>query len=177
MKILKILGGILLFIILGILALGIFGPKNLNVERSKVINASPEIIFQQVSDFSNMHNWSPWNELDPNMKMTNNTEHTSGMGASYSWEGNEQVGKGTQEFTEVVLNEKATSKLIFDGSNDTNYSTFYLAPADGGTKVTWDFKGGDSNFIGRVFNVLFKGSIEESYDKGLDNLAAYCEKQ
>lgn len=176
MRILKILGGIIFFIVLGTVALGVFGPKNLDVERSRIVNASPEVIWEQISDFNNMANWSPWHELDPDMTITNNTSFTSGKGASYSWSGNDKVGLGTQEFVEVIEMEKITSSLIIEGYDVVSHSTFHLSPADEGTKVTWDMKGGDSDFMGRIMNVLFKGSIEKSYDRGLSNLAVHCEK-
>jgi len=42
-------------------------PDTFRVERSVVINASPEKIIPQITDFHKWTDWSPYEKLDPQM--------------------------------------------------------------------------------------------------------------
>src|SRR5690242_10159044 len=68
-------------------------PPEFRVSRSTAIAAPPADVFPQVNDLHNMNEWSPWLEPDPNIKLTYEGP-AAGKGASYSWEGNNQVGAG-----------------------------------------------------------------------------------
>lgn len=71
------------------------------VERSTTINAPAEKIYAQIADFHNWRSWSPWDDLDPNMKRTYSGAD-SGVGAGYAWSGNRKAGEGEMKITEAV---------------------------------------------------------------------------
>src|SRR4051812_848312 len=75
-------------------------PSTFEVKRSLLINAPPELVFDQVDDFHSWAAWSPWEKLDPNMKRTFN-EVPSGTGASYHWVGDKEAGEGNMKITEA----------------------------------------------------------------------------
>ena len=174
MKILKVLLGIIVFIILAFLILAAFAPSNMIISESKVINASPDVVYNVVNDLSARGQWDPWSSTDPTMTTTFETENTSGVGAKYTWSG-EKVSTGSQEIIEVRENEYIKSALIFEGFDGTNYAEWNFEPADGGTKATWSFAGADSPYPMKIFNMLMKGQLSESYKTGLNNLAEVCE--
>src|SRR5262245_8304270 len=68
-------------------------PANFRVARSLAIAAPPDAVFPHVNDLKKWEAWNPWGKIDPNMKLTY-AGPASGVGASYSWAGNNEVGEG-----------------------------------------------------------------------------------
>ncbi len=88
------------------------GDPDYRVERGVVINAPTTSVFGHVGTLAAMDKWSPWNEKDPNMKKS--MEGTDGtVGAKATWEGNSDVGKGSQEIAAIVPGERVALKLAF----------------------------------------------------------------
>ena len=77
-------------------------PASFEVKRSLLINAPAEIVYAQVNDFHAWAGWSPWDHLDPTMKRTYG-DVAAGVGASYHWVGNKDVGEGNMKITEAKL--------------------------------------------------------------------------
>ena len=102
-------------IVLAVIALGVGGilayaatrPDDFRVQRSAIIKAPPEKIFPLINDFKHWATWSPYEKIDPAMKRTYGAT-TAGKGATYAWEGNNNVGSGSME----ILNAPAPSKVI-----------------------------------------------------------------
>ena len=61
-------------------------PDAYHVERSTTVDAPAATVFAQIDDLSVWKEWSPWEKKDPAMKRTFSAT-SSGVGASYSWEG------------------------------------------------------------------------------------------
>lgn len=113
MKILKYLLLLVLIVVIGgaIYLATLEGTYDIN--RSKVINAPAAVVFDKVNDYKSWTEWSPWFELDPEVKLTYG-DITSGSGASYSWHSdNKDVGAGSMETTEAVTNESISQKIAF----------------------------------------------------------------
>src|SRR6202790_2837263 len=75
-------------------------PSEFRVERSATMSAPAAEVFAQVNDFHNWDAWSPWAKIDPTMKQTYEGA-PAGIGASYTWVGNNKVGEGTMTLTEA----------------------------------------------------------------------------
>lgn len=165
-----------LLIIIGLIVIVSFLlPKTANVERSIEIAAKPEKIFKQLNSFKNNAKWSPWDAKDPNMKkeFSGNEE---GVGAIYSWSGNDQVGVGTQEIIESTPNSLIRASLDFkDMGKAVNY--FKLEPTENGTKVIWGFDTDTDKppVMGRYFGLMMDKFVGPDFEKGLENLKAYIE--
>ena len=86
-------------------------PDAYHVERSTTVEAPAATVFAQIDDLSVWKEWSPWEKKDPAMKRTFSTT-SSGVGASYAWEGNKEVGKGKMTITDEP-GEKVVEKLEF----------------------------------------------------------------
>src|SRR4051812_25279961 len=91
---------VLVLAIGGFLAYAATRPDTYRVTRSMTIEAPAPVIFSQVDDFKSWAAWSPWDKLDPNMKKTFEGP-AEGVGASYSWQGNDKVGKGRMTVTDA----------------------------------------------------------------------------
>lgn len=175
-KFLKIIGVILLLVVAFILIAGLFVSKEYHLERDITINAPREKVWSNVGTLHAMHNWSPWIEADPNIKIT--YEGQDGMvGAVYKWEGNKDVGKGTQTITKTEQPNRIETHLHFfepfEGEAD---SYINLSDAGTGTKVTWGF---DSKYAYPMNVMLLFVNMDkmmgDTYNKGLNKLKTVCE--
>jgi hypothetical protein len=148
----------------------------MHIERSIVVNAEASEVFAQVNDFHNWQAWSPWEKLDPAMKREFSGAQ-EGVGSIYSWEGNDQVGKGSMEITESIASEKIMMDLRFlEPMEVTNVSTVTLAPEGEGTKVTWSMDG-EQTYLMKVICIFVNmdGLIGKDFETGLQNLKAIVE--
>ncbi|HMW96641.1 MAG TPA: polyketide cyclase, partial [Flavobacteriales bacterium] len=50
------------------LVLSLMGPKDSHLERSTVIKASPNTIFEYIRFLKNQDEWGVWYKMDPNAK-------------------------------------------------------------------------------------------------------------
>ncbi|MEZ5172111.1 MAG: SRPBCC family protein [Bacteroidia bacterium] len=172
MKVLKTIGLSLLGLIVVLLIIGFFLPSTTHVERSMIIKASPPLVFEQVNVLKNWEKWSPWREMDPEMKVTYG-EQASGMGAWYSWTG-PKSGEGKLTLTSVKPYSQIMSDLDF-GEMGIAKCDYLFEPAEGGTKMTWIFDselGG--NPVSRWMGILMKGMLESQFDAGMNKINSYA---
>ncbi len=163
-----------------LIALGVLiatRPETFHVERTTTVKAPPEKVFALIQDFHNWANWSPWEKLDPQMKKVFSGA-ASGVGASYAWEGKNDVGKGNMIITATSAPGSVKLKLEFlepfKASNDV---AFTIAAKDGGTQVTWAMDG-RNNFFSKAFSLVadMDKLVGKDFEEGLANLKALAEK-
>lgn len=176
MRILKTLLSTIIVIIVVVVVVGLFLPTSYTVERSIVINASPNRIHEYVGNLENWNFWEPWREEDPTIVITHG-EKTKGVGASQSWVG--ESGDGALTFTKVSATEGITYDLVFDGGTYVCQSAMVYDPLeDGETKVTWTMSGDmGTPVIGGYFAMMMDAMVGETFDKGLSNLKSTVEGQ
>jgi Polyketide cyclase / dehydrase and lipid transport len=152
-------------------------PSAYHVERSVQIDAPVTIVFGLVRDLKAWGSWSPWDKRDPDMHKTF-TPTTSGVGASYAWEGNKKVGKGKMTITDEQPPERLVERLEFiepfQSVAETSF-TFKPAGADG-TRATWALDG-NNNFVGKAFGLVMNMDrlIGGDFEDGLANLKRISE--
>lgn len=173
-------------ILLGVLALVVVflgfvatRPAAYHVERVWTIDAPAEIVFAQLDDFHAWAAWSPWEKLDPKMhKEFEGPERQ--VGSSYSWQGNDKVGKGRMTITELAPNEHLGIKLEFKepfaSVAETDFHLLTSGPSS--TRVTWSMDG-NNKFMGKLFGVFmnFDSMIGADYEKGLAALEVVSEAE
>ncbi len=116
-------------------------PDTFRVERSTMIAAPSDVVFDLVNDFDQWSRWSPWEKLDPNMTRTI-TGAPSGVGAVYRWSGNNKAGEGRMAITESALGERIVIDLQFERPfKSTNLTEFTFRPAADSVGVTWAMSG------------------------------------
>lgn len=175
MKLLKKIGIGLVALILLIVIVSLLLPSKIHVERSLVINAPAERIFEQVNTLKYWNDWCPWNMIDPNAKWIYN-DIPSGKGASYKWTSeHKEVGNGTMTVVESQPNTFIAVELDFDGRGK-GMGTFKFEPADGGTKTTWGMDADmGMNPIGKIMGLFMDKMMGPKFDEGLQNLKKIAE--
>ncbi len=130
----KILKNIIIALVVLVAALAVIGlllPSVSKVQRSAVITAPADVIFDQVNDLKKNEAWSPWK--DPTMKLTYGAV-TEGKGAMSSWT-SKDMGNGTMTISESVPASSINVDLDFGGMGKA-LATWTFVPEGDAVKVT-----------------------------------------
>jgi hypothetical protein len=172
---------ILLGLVVAVVALAGFiatRPSTYSVQRTATIQASPDIAFALVNDFHQWGEWSPWDKMDPGMKRTHEGA-ASGVGAKYSWIGNDDVGEGRMTIEESKPSELVRIKLEFIKPFESTSSTSFSFKPEGETvSVTWKMEG-TNNFVGKAFSAFMDmdAMIGKDFEKGLAAMKTLAETE
>jgi hypothetical protein len=154
--------------------IGLLLPRTSHVQRSIEIGRPASVVYAIVDSFQLFDQWSPWQDLDPNMKQTVGGGR-EGVGATLTWTGNDKVGSGSQVITADVPNRSVESNVDF-GSMGVAKATLRLEPVAAGTRVTWML---DSDMgagpIGHYFGLMMDRMIGQDYAHGLEKLKRLAE--
>ena len=162
---------VVVVLIAGFLAFVAMRPSTYHVERSATVAAPADVVFAELNSFENFTKWSPWEKLDPALKRTY-AGPKEGVGASYSWIGNDKVGEGKMTIEESKAPRVVKAKIEFiKPYASTPVATWSLAPEGDKTKVTWAMDG-ENNFGGKLAGVFmdFDTMIGKDFEEGLKNL-------
>jgi len=176
----KILLGILAVLVLaigGIAAAAAMQPPTYTVVRTTDVAAAPALAYAAVADFHNWQKWSPWDDMDPDMKREY-TGPQSGAGASYYWKGNEKVGEGRMTITGVQPDAQVSVKLEFLQPFPSNAAVTYdFTAAGAGSTASWTMVG-DHSFFSKVMCLFtsMDSMIGPDFEKGLSRLKTLVEK-
>jgi uncharacterized protein YndB with AHSA1/START domain len=174
----KILIG-LAVIVVAFLGYAATRPSEFHVERSASLSAPAEVVFTQLNDLRKWAAWSPWEKLDPNMTKTF-AGPEQGVGASYTWQGNDQAGKGKMTIVKEDPPKQIVYKLEFmepfESVAETTFNLEQSGPEQ--TKITWGMVG-HNNFVGKVFCVFMDpdNMIGADFEKGLAQLKTVAEAE
>lgn len=144
-------------------------PNSYNINRTTIIKAPAELIFNQVNDYKNWEDWSPWVEKEADLQITY-PEQTSGVGGSYSWI--EKDGVGTMKTLAVSPYDSISQEMQFDDFPASNVY-WKFDKTDEGTKVTWGMKADEVPFLLKFFAAISGGMdkmIGPDYERGLEKL-------
>jgi len=159
-----------------IITMGLFAKKNYAIERSIDIKAPRDTVFEQIKYFKNFRKWSPWSEIDSDMKVT--IEGTDGApGAKLHWDGNKDVGKGFIELKNITETGVETEITRLKPWQNVTPAPFIITGDTLMTKVTWKF----NMYIGFPWNGLamftdVNRSVGKDFERGLGNLKKLAEK-
>lgn len=174
MKVLKTVFIILIVLAALLVIVGLFMPSKFSSERSLVINAPQEQIFEQINNLKNWNNWNAWNRTDTNWQVTY-SEALSGVGASYSWVSqNQEIGKGKVTITKSEPMAVVDGTMEFDGMNPAKIY-HKLEPQEGGIKVTMGIESelGNNILIKYMFGLWGDKMVGGNYEKSLQALSDY----
>jgi hypothetical protein len=151
-------------------------PSSYRVARSLVIAAPPDALFPQMNDLKKWAAWNPWGKADPNMKLTYNSQ-TTGVGASYSWAGNNEVGEGRATIAESHPNESVKYKMeFFKPMSATSDMIFTFKPQGNQTEVAVLITG-EKDFMTKAFCLFMSMDkmIGGKFEKALSDLKLTAE--
>ena len=146
------------------------------VERSITINADQAPIYDKIANFRQWESWSPWDEMDPDMRKTYGGPE-AGVGASYAWVGNRKVGQGNMAITDAAAPNRVDIDLEFlKPFKAQNKTVFRLDSAGQGTEVTWTMTG-QHTFLSRIMGIFMPMDklVGKDFEKGLARLKADVE--
>ncbi len=151
-------------------------PNTVRYERSIVINASPDRILAQISDFRKWAPWSPWEKKDPDMHR-DYSGSPSGVGAKYGWTGNSKVGEGRMEVTGTTADSVAIAMEFIKPWKAHCAVVFRTTSDGGGTRLTWTMDG-PQIFMGKVMSLFMDMDkmIGKDFEAGLGSLKAVAER-
>ena len=170
---------ILLVLLLALIALIVFvamQPAAFRIARKTVVAAPPAAVFARVDDLHLWQDWSPWAKLDPAAKNTFSGAE-KGTGAVFTWEGNNEVGKGTMTIEESVAPQRLRIRLDFERPmKAVNHAHFTFTPEGNGTSVEWAMTGTNS-FVGKAFGLVVDvdAMLGAQFDQGLTQLKSLVE--
>ena len=172
---------VLVIAIVIFIAVGLFLPQQVHVQRTLVIQRPPATVFTVLNSYRSFAAWSPWADRDP-AAVYEFSGPEAGPGARLSWSGDPRlVGSGWQEITESRPYSLVRMRLDFAQQGSAR-SYFQLDPADGGTRVTWGFdtdleegQGWLAGLLARYFGLFFDAWIGTDYEQGLARLKDYLE--
>ena len=175
MKILKRILVAILGVVALLLLVSFFLPSQVHVERSLVIQAPAEKVFDQINTLKNWEKWSPWHKLDPQMKLQYDGA-ASGVGAKYTWESTQRnVGSGSLAITRTVPGELIQTAMDFREQGQAT-GLFKLERAPEGTKVTWSMDTDlGRNPIAKYFGLVMDKMVGPDFERGLNNLKSVAE--
>lgn len=148
-------------------------PADFRITRSASIAAPQAMVFEQVNDLHKWQAWSPWAKLDPAAKISY-AGPVAGKDASFSWDGNSEVGTGSMTITESRPNDHVQIKLEFlKPFQATNTAEFTFKPEGDKTVVTWSMSG-TNGFMGKAIGLIMNCDkmVGGQFEKGLANLNA-----
>ena len=160
-----------------IAVMGAFSPDLFRVERQVTIKAPPPKVYVLINDFRAWQGWSPWEGRDPNMRREYSGA-VAGVGATYAWDGNNEVGAGRMEILEANAPTLVRIRISFARPFEaTNTVDFTLAAVPEGTRVGWAMAG-RSPFVARVMRLFMDmdGMIGRDFEAGLANLRREAER-
>lgn len=165
-----VLGVIALIVLMSVIAL-VALPSQSKVERSVVIAAPAEVVFDQVNDLKKNEAWSPWK--DTTMKITYGPV-TEGVGAKSSWTSRD-MGNGAMTIEETVPFSSIKIDLDF-GSMGKAKALWSFVPGDDGVKVT-EVMASDAgmNPAKRLMSLLSDHFVGPYFEKGLAALKQVSE--
>jgi effector-binding domain-containing protein len=168
MKSLKIVTIILIVILAIFLVPPLFMASETKVEKTMVLTASPEVIWDQVNCLKNWEAWDVWHQ---DTTMTGHYEGPEcGVGAKNVWKYNNSEEGGTQTIVEIREYEYIKTVLDF-GPMGKAETELKMEKVEGGTQVTWNFVSPAPYPIVRWISVMMiKPEVEKSYVQGLEKL-------
>ncbi len=149
-------------------------PKPYQVSRSLEINAPANHVYGIVADHSKRVEWSPWEQIDPDMKKEV-TGEAGAVGSKWSWSSeNDEVGTGTLETKEVRANEYIKSNLIFTSPFEASSTVEWeFNEQNGVTTATWKNSGELPGMVAMFTDM--EETLGPSFEKGLEGLKTLSE--
>jgi len=146
------------------------------VTRTTTIEAPAARVHALVNDFHEWPKWSPWEDLDPDLRRTYSGPD-AGAGAAYAWEGNTKAGKG-----DMTISADAPQQVDVDLHFEKPFRSrsrieLALTPVgDTSTTVEWRMHG-ELGGVMRLFSIVksMDSLMGPDFEKGLARLKRVAE--
>lgn len=109
LTVIAVLAGIILLLLI----VALFLPKDYFIEREILIDQPKAEVFDFITHLKNQELFSKWVMTDPNMNKTYKGADGT-VGFVYAWEGNKKAGKGEQEIIDIVPGQRMDVEVRFE---------------------------------------------------------------
>lgn len=168
--------GVIGLLIAVVLIIAATKPDQIHIERKLVMRGTPAHVFPYANDFNKFVTWIPWMELDPNQTMEFSNP-AAGVGAWYTWSGNDDVGSGRMDLLSAEPN-KVVHKLTFIEPFESVAEASLITKAVGEdqVEVTWAFDQ-QADFGTKIMCVFMDmdAMMGPDFEKGLNKLKTLVE--
>jgi len=170
-------------IVVAIVLLCAFAPRDFQIERDITINVPKNKVFGEIKFLKNHEQWNAWSKKDPNAKRE--YKGTDGaVGFISSWESDIQdLGTAEQEIIGIQDGEKFETQIRFKKPFEAKFSSYVTTESTGEnqTKVTigmYDKMPVPMNAISLIVNVCLgnQKKIIQNMDDSLSHLKSHLEK-
>ncbi len=136
-----------------------------HLARSVHVNASPQRVFETLSDYQTWTTWSPWLLSEPDAKVTISSNSNS-VGSTYAWVG-DVTGQGELEHLRLVPGQSIEDELRFIKPFKSIAKTAFALHAEReGTQLTWTMDGSMPWFLFWMVPMI-KTMVGMDYQRGL----------
>lgn len=171
----------ILLIITGLIALlfiiAFFSSKEMNIEKSIVINQPKEKVFDYIKYMKNHENFNVWMQMDPDMKKE--LKGTDGQtGFVYAWDSDKKknMGAGEQEIKKMVPNSTVEYEIrFFRPMQDVAKAVMTTSSSGNQTLVNWGFYS-SMKFPMNIMKPMIQNMLGNNLVTGLENLKSTLEK-
>ncbi len=174
MKILKWILIVLLILAGLVIIVPVFLPSQVTVSVEEEIDLPPELVFNNVAQFTDRDMWDPWLQMEPEAKVVIESKPDF-VGSVYTWEG-EKIGNGKMLVDSVNYPDFVASDIWFGGSPEPSRVEWILEESGENTQVTWRFISEGSYPFGRLMLQFMKGPLRSSFESGLAGFKSYIEE-
>jgi hypothetical protein len=150
-------------------------PNKTKLERSLVIAAPVDSVFNQVNNLQNWVVWNPWQNNDTTIKVSYYGP-LAGIGATQKWTSNNGNGKIT--IMESVYASMVIYELQMEGMSPKTTMFNFEAINSNSTNIifTMEFVAG-YNPIMRYMHVIMKWMMKQDFETALANIKQVTEKK
>ncbi len=165
---------VLLSIVVAIIVVGFFLPRDVVVQRSQLIETSPDVVFAVLNDLRYFSEWSPWYARDPDAGYRLEGPQ-AGVGATLAWSDEGGSGAGRLWITAASPPDLIELRMELGETESENF--FRLQSAQGNTEVTWGMRMqfGVFDLTGRYIGLMLPGLVGGDFSQGLERLKDYLE--
>jgi hypothetical protein len=167
----------LLLLIAAILIYATTKPDVYPIERSLLMKANPQTIFDNINHLKAWEAWTPYNE-DGDVKNSYSGPE-NGPNATVSWSSTGKAGTGSMEITNAVAPTLVSIDLkMIKPFEVVNKVEFLIEPQQDQTKVTWRMKHHEP-YPAKVFGIFMNmdNMVGKDFELGLARLKDVVEKQ
>lgn len=166
-------GGLFGLIVL-LLIVGFFLPASYQVERSAIIHAPLDSVFNTIHDLKRWKSWNPWSGTVDDF-LVHTSDKSTGVGAWQHWSSDE-LGSGMLKYIEVEEGRLIKYVMEYDMERSETVGWFTFEPVAEGVKVTWVDQGSmGNNPLQRYMCLFMEAMMGPDFEQGLLNVKTACE--
>lgn len=161
----------LLSLVVAVLVVGLFLPREIVIERDRVIDQPREVLFEVMQDLRHFPHWSPWFDHSPEVDLRIEGP-ASGIGSTLVW----SDGRGGGRLWIVSLARPERIDLDLElGDNEAELYFLVTAAAEPGYRVHWGMRleVGPLDLVGRYAGLLLPRLVGRDQEQGLERLDDY----